>query len=204
MELRRRQFLKEQLNENKKTDSEDALSLFYFDRIEYADKMGLDVFGIGEHHRKDFLDSAPTLILAAAAGENETNKTNQRCYCAERRGSGACISKILPRWIYCRRARAEIVAGRGSFVEAYPLFGLNLNDYEMTSLKKNLNCCLKSATMNSVTWSEKFRPALKNQAVYPRPLQKNFTHLAGCGWNSGIFCKSRTDGSAFDGSYYRW
>ena len=82
-----------QLDENKKADSEDALSLL-LDRIEWADKMGLDVFGIGEHSSQRFLVFGTHIDSCGGGGRDETNKTNQRCYRTERSGSGTCISKF--------------------------------------------------------------------------------------------------------------
>ncbi len=156
---------------NKKTDSEDALSLL-LDRIEWADKIGLDVFGIGEHHRKDFLDSAPTLILAAAAARTKRIKLTSAVTVL----SAADPVRVFQNFAtldILSKGRAEIVAGRGSFVEAYPLFGLNLNDYDGL-FEEKLELLLKIRDNEFVTWSGKFRPALKNQAVYQGHYKKNY------------------------------
>lgn len=158
-----------QFDENKNASQEDALSLL-LDRMEYADKMGLDVFGIGEHHRKEFLDSAPTLILAAAAARTKRIKLCSAVTVL----SAADPVRVFQEFAtldLLSRGRAEIVAGRGSFVEAYPLFGLNLQDYD-DLFEEKLALLLKIRDNEMVTWSGKFRPALKNQAIYPRPVQK--------------------------------
>ena len=176
-----------QLDENKKDKSEDALSLL-LDRIEWADKMGLDVFGIGEHHRKDFLDSAPTLILAAAAARTKKIKLTSAVTVL----SAADPVRVFQNFAtldILSKGRAEIVAGRGSFVEAYPLFGLNLNDYD-DLYEEKLELLLKIRDNEFVTWSGKFRPALKNQAVYPRPIQKTLPVWRGVGGTPESFVKA--------------
>jgi probable LLM family oxidoreductase len=176
-----------QLDENKKDNSEDALSLL-LERIEYADKMGLDVFGIGEHHRKDFLDSAPTLILAAAAARTKRIKLTSAVTVL----SAADPVRVFQNFAtldILSKGRAEIVAGRGSFVEAYPLFGLNLNDYD-DLFEEKLQLLLKIRDNEFVTWSGKFRPALKNQAIYPRPIQKTLPIWRGVGGTPESFVKA--------------
>src|ERR1039457_4150830 len=154
-------------NKNKLNDT-DAIALL-LDRMEYADRSGLDVFGIGEHHRKGFLDSAPALILAAAAARTKRIRLTSAV---------TVLSAADPVRVFQNFAtldlisggRAEMVAGRGSFIEAFPLFGYNLEDYDDLFAEK-LDLLLKIRESEFVTWSGKFRPPLKNQAVYPRPLQ---------------------------------
>ncbi len=165
----------------------DALSLL-LDRIEFADKMGLDVFGIGEHHRKDFLDSAPTLILAAAAARTKRIKLTSAVTVL----SAADPVRVFQNFAtldLLSKGRAEIVAGRGSFVEAYPLFGLNLQDYNEL-FEEKLELLLKIRDSEFVTWSGKFRPAMKNQAVYPRPLQNHLPIWRGVGGTPESFVKA--------------
>lgn len=109
------------------------------EKIEHADQAGLDVFGIGEHHRKEFLDSAPTIILAAAAARTKRIRLTSAV---------TVISAADPVRVFQNFAtldlisngRAEIVAGRGSFIEAYPLFGYKLEDYDPL-LPKSWICC---------------------------------------------------------------
>src|ERR1700752_3140444 len=108
--------------------NEDAMSLM-LDRIEHADKMGLDVFGIGEHHRKEFLDSAPTLILSAAAARTKRIRLTSAVTVL----SAADPVRVFQNFAtldLISQGRAEMVVGRGSFTEAFPLFGYNLEDYD--------------------------------------------------------------------------
>ena len=109
-------------------NSQDALALL-LERIEFADKMGLDVFGIGEHHRKEFLDSAPTMILAAAAARTQRIRLTSAVTVLSA-DDPVRVFQNFATLDLLSKGRAEIVAGRGSFVEAYPLFGLNLHDYD--------------------------------------------------------------------------
>src|SRR6187401_170992 len=139
------------------------------ERIEYADKAGLDVFGIGEHHRKEFLDSAPTVILAAAAARTK----NIRLTSAVTVLSAADPVRVFQEFAtvdLISNGRAEIIAGRGSFTEAYPLFGLNLEDYDSLFAEK-LDLLLKLRESPTVHWEGTHRPALTGQGVYPRPVQ---------------------------------
>jgi probable LLM family oxidoreductase len=178
-----------QFDKRKTTDGSgaEALSLL-LDRIEYADKMGLDVFGIGEHHRKDFLDSAPTLILAAAAARTKRIKLASAVTVL----SAADPVRVFQNFAtldLLSKGRAEIVAGRGSFVEAYPLFGLNLQDYNEL-FEEKLELLLKIRDNEFVTWSGKFRPAMNNQAVYPRPMQNQLPIWRGVGGTPESFIKA--------------
>ncbi|MEP7168636.1 MAG: LLM class flavin-dependent oxidoreductase [Bacteroidota bacterium] len=169
----------------------DALAQL-LDRIEYADKMSLDVFGIGEHHRKGFLDSAPTLILAAGAARTK----NIRLTSAVTVLSAADPVRVFQNFAtldLISGGRAEMVAGRGSFIEAFPLFGLELEDYDELYAEK-LELLLKIRATEFVTWSGKFRPALKNLPVYPRPLQNPFPIWVGVGGTPESFIRAGTLG----------
>src|SRR4051812_30676267 len=149
------------------------------ERIEHADKVGLDVFGIGEHHRKEFLDSAPTMILAAAASRTKQIHLTSAVTVL----SAADPVRVFQNFAtldLISKGRAEMVVGRGSFIEAYPLFGLNLQDYDELFIEK-LNLLLTIRDNEYVTWSGKFRPALKNQPIYPRPFQQNLPVWLGVG-----------------------
>lgn len=158
------------------------------ERIELADKVGIDVFGIGEHYRKEFLDSAPAMILAAAAARTQKIKL---------RSAVTVISAADPVRVFQNFAtldlisngRAEIVAGRGSFIESFPLFGFNLNDYDAI-FEEKLKLLLKIREEEIVTWSGRFRPALNEQAIYPRPLQKPFPIWLGVGGTPGSFVRA--------------
>src|SRR3954463_10033997 len=139
------------------------------EQIELADQVGLDSFGVGEHHRKEYLDSAPAMILAAAASRTKRIRLTSAV---------AVLSAIDPVRLFqsfatldlLSNGRAEIVAGRGSFIDAFPLFGLSLEDYDRLFAEK-LDLLLKIREQTHVHWSGKHRPPVTGQGVYPRPLQ---------------------------------
>src|SRR5215831_18153564 len=139
------------------------------EEIVHADQVGLDVFGIGEHHRIEFVDSAPVVILGAAA----TRTKNIRLSSAVTVLSAADPVRVFQEFAtldLISQGRAEIVAGRGSSVEAFPLFGFDLDDYDSIYAEK-LDLLLKIRGNTHVHWTGKHRPALTGQAVYPSPLQ---------------------------------
>lgn len=168
-------------------NSQDALALL-LERIEFADKMGLDVFGIGEHHRKEFLDSAPTLILAAAAARTQRIRLTSAVTVLSA-DDPVRVFQNFATLDLLSKGRAEIVAGRGSFVEAYPLFGLNLHDYDALFSEK-LKLLLKIRDNETLSWSGRFRPALHNQAVYPRPVQQKLPIWLGVGGTPDSFIRA--------------
>ncbi|WP_420644298.1 LLM class flavin-dependent oxidoreductase [Candidatus Leptofilum sp.] len=137
--------------------------------IELADQVGLDVFGLGEHHRPDFVSSAPAVILAAAAARTKRIRLSSAV---------SVLSSDDPVRVFQQFAtldllsngRAEIMAGRGSFIESFPLFGYDLRDYH-TLFAEKLELLLKIREDVEVNWSGKHRPALTGQGVYPRPVQ---------------------------------
>jgi len=158
------------------------------DEIEFADQVGLDVFGIGEHHRAEFLDSAPAVILAAAASRTK----NIRLTSAVTVLSAADPVRVFQEFAtldLISGGRAEIVAGRGSFVESYPLFGLKLEDYDALFAEK-LDLLLTIRDHTHVHWSGKHRAALTGQAVYPRPLQNPFPIWVGVGGTPASFARA--------------
>src|SRR5580658_10099657 len=135
------------------------------EEMELADEVGLDVFGIGEHHREEFLDSAPAVILAAAAARTK----RIRLASAVTVLSAADPVRVFQEFAtldLISGGRAEIVAGRGSFIESFPLFGLALADYDSLFTEK-LDLLLKIRESENVHWSGRFRPALTGQGVYP-------------------------------------
>jgi alkanesulfonate monooxygenase SsuD/methylene tetrahydromethanopterin reductase-like flavin-dependent oxidoreductase (luciferase family) len=149
------------------------------EEIKLADEVSLDVFGIGEHHRAEFLDSAPAVILAAAA----TRTKNIRLTSAVTVLSAADPVRVFQEFAtldLISRGRAEIVDGRGSFVESYPLFGLRLEDYDSLFSEK-LDLLLKIRENTHVRWSGTHRAPLTGQAVYPRPLQNPLPIWVGVG-----------------------
>ena len=162
------------------------------DRIEHADKAGLDIFGIGEHHRKEFLDSAPTMILAAAAACTKRIRLTSAVTVL----SAADPVRVFQNFAtldLISKGRAEMVVGRGSFIEAFPLFGLNLQDYDALFIEK-LDLLLNIRKNEFVTWSGKFRPALHNQPIYPRPLQNPLPVWLGVGGTPQSFVRAGTLG----------
>ena len=139
------------------------------EQIEIADKLGLDVFGVGEHHRREFLDSAPTVILAAAAARTR----HIRLTSAVTVLSAADPVRLFQEFAtldLLSKGRAEMVVGRGSSIEAFPLFGLSLKDYD-SLFEEKIDLLLKIRDNEFIHWSGKYRPNLNGQGVYPRPLQ---------------------------------
>jgi probable LLM family oxidoreductase len=158
------------------------------ERMEQADKSGLDVFGIGEHHRKEFLDSAPIVILSAAAARTKRIRLTSAVTVL----SAADPVRIFQNFAtldLVSKGRAEMVVGRGSFIEAFPLFGYNLDDYDELFIEK-LNLLLNIQNNEIVNWAGKFRPALKNQAIYPRPLQNPLPIWLGVGGTPESFIRA--------------
>jgi probable LLM family oxidoreductase len=162
------------------------------DQIELADQVGLDVFGLGEHHREEYLDSAPVVILAAAAAR--TN--NIRLTSAITVLSAADPVRVFQEFAtldLISRGRAEMVVGRGSFVESFPLFGLKLEDYDDLFAEK-LQLLLILRDESHPHWQGKYRPALTGQGVYPRPLQPKIPIWLGVGGTPQSFARAGTLG----------
>ena len=162
------------------------------ERIEHADKSGLDVFGIGEHHRKEFLDSAPAVILAAAAARTKRIRLTSAVTVL----SAADPVRVFQNFAtldLISKGRAEMVVGRGSFTESFPLFGYRLQDYNDLFIEK-LNLLLNIRDNEIVNWSGRFRTALNNQAIYPRPLQKQIPIWLGVGGTPESFVRAGTLG----------
>ncbi len=162
------------------------------DEIELADRVGLDVVGIGEHHRIDFLDSAPPVILAAAASRTK----RIRLASAVTVLSAADPVRVFQQFAtldLLSAGRAEMVVGRGSFVESFPLFGLKLEDYD-DLFAENLDLLLTIRDNEHVRWSGKHRAALTGQGVYPRPLQEKLPIWLGVGGTEQSFVRAGTLG----------
>ena len=167
--------------------SMDALNKL-LERIEHADKAGLDVFGIGEHHRKEFLDSAPAIILAAAAARTKRIRLTSAVTVL----SAADPVRVFQNFAtldLISNGRAEMVVGRGSFTESFPLFGFNVQDYDELFAEK-LDLLLNIRANEVVNWSGKFRPALLNQAIYPRPVQNPIPVWLGVGGTPESFVRA--------------
>ncbi len=161
-------------------------------RVEQADQVGLDVFGIGEHHRKEFLDSAPTVILGAMAARTRRIRLTSAV---------TVLSAADPVRVFQQFAtldliaggRVDMVVGRGSFIEALPLFGLNLDDYDALFAEK-LDLLLTIRAHEHVEWTGIYRPALTGQGVYPRPLQPLLPIWLGVGGTPASFVRAGTLG----------
>jgi probable LLM family oxidoreductase len=158
------------------------------EEIELADQVGLDVFGIGEHHRKEFLDSAPAVILAAAAARTSRIRLTSAV---------AVLSAADPVRVFqefatldlISKGRAEMVVGRGSSIEAFPLFGFSLNDYDALFAEK-LGLLLEIRDNEYVTWSGRYRPTLSGQGIYPRPVQNPLPIWLGVGGTPASFARA--------------
>jgi len=158
------------------------------DQIQHADEVGLDTFGVGEHHRRDFLDSAPEVILGAAAARTQRIRLTSAV---------TVLSAADPVRVFQSFAtvdllsggRAEMIVGRGSFIDAFPLFGYRLEDYDDLFAEK-LDLLLKIRDNESVRWSGKFRPALTGQGVYPRPAQNPLPIWLGVGGTPESFVRA--------------
>jgi probable LLM family oxidoreductase len=158
------------------------------DEIALADAAGLDVFGIGEHHREEFLDSAPAVILAAAAARTR----RIRLASAVTVLSAADPVRVFQEFAtldLISAGRAEIVAGRGSFIESFPLFGLKLDDYDSLFAEK-LQLLLQLRDETYVRWSGKHRAPLTGQGVFPRPLQPQLPIWLGVGGTPSSFTRA--------------
>lgn len=158
------------------------------EEIERADEVGLDVFGIGEHHRKEFLDSAPTVILGAAAARTRRIRLTSAVTVL----SAADPVRVFQEFAtldLISQGRAEMIVGRGSFIEAFPLFGYKLEDYDSLFADK-LDLLLEIRDNEHVTWSGTHRPPLTGQGVYPRPLQDPLPIWLGVGGTPGSFARA--------------
>ena len=140
------------------------------EEIELADQVGLQVFGIGEHHRPDYMVSTPAVVLAAASQRTKTIRLTSAV---------TVLSSDDPVRVFqefstvdlLSGGRAEIMAGRGSFIESYPLFGYDLNQYDALFTEK-LDLLLKLREQEHITWTGRLRAPLTGQGVYPRPVQE--------------------------------
>lgn len=152
------------------------------EEIVLADKVGLDIFGVGEHHREDFAASNPAIVLAAAASQTKRIRLTSAV---------TVLSSADPVRVYqdfasldgISNGRAEIMAGRGSFIESFPLFGYDLKDYD-DLFEEKLELLLKICESEIVSWRGGHRPAIHSRGVYPRPVQNPLPVWIGSGGNS--------------------
>ncbi len=152
------------------------------EEIVLADQVGLDIFGVGEHHRKDYAASSPAVVLAAAASQTKRIRLTSAV---------TVLSSADPVRVFqdfstldaISNGRAEIMAGRGSFIESFPLFGYDLEDYDEL-FEEKVELLLKIRESEKVSWNGNHRPAINNLGVYPRPVQEPLPVWIGSGGNS--------------------
>ena len=162
------------------------------EEVELADEVGLDVFGVGEHHRPDFVVSAPAVVLAAAASRTKRIRLTSAV---------TVLSSDDPVRVFeefttvdlLSGGRAEIMAGRGSFIESFPLFGYDLEHYDELFAEK-LELLLALRAPGPVTWSGKHRAPLQNVVVYPRPVQDPLPVWVAVGGNPASAIRAGTLG----------
>lgn len=158
------------------------------EEIELADQVGIDVFGLGEHHRQEYLDSAPAVILAAAAARTSRIRLASAVTVLSA-SDPVRVFQSFATLDLLSKGRAEIVAGRGSFIESFPLFGLNLQDYDSLFAEK-LDLLLAIRENTYVHWSGKHRAVLTGQGVFPRPLQDPLPIWLGVGGTPQSFARA--------------
>jgi len=158
------------------------------EEVVLADQAGLDVYGMGEHHRQEYISSAPAVLLAAAAARTKRIRLTSAV---------TVLSSDDPVRVFqdfatvdlISQGRAEITIGRGSFIESYPLFGFDLNDYDELFAEK-LDLLLEVRDNIRVHWSGKHRSGLTGQGVYPRPLQNPLPVWIGVGGTPASFARA--------------
>ena len=158
------------------------------EEIALADQVGLYSFGIGEHHRSEYYDSAPAVILAAAAARTSRIRLGSAVTVL----SAADPVRVFQQFAtldLIAKGRIDLVVGRGSFTEAFPLFGLDLADYD-TLFEEKLDLLLRLRESPHVSWSGRHRPALTGQGVYPRPLQDPLPIWVGVGGTPESFVRA--------------
>ncbi len=158
------------------------------EEVELADRVGLDSYGIGEHHRAEYLDSAPAVLLAAAAARTTSIRLNSAVTVLSA-GDPVRVFQEFATLDLISQGRIDLVVGRGSFTESFPLFGLDLADYDELFAEK-LDLLLQIRASERVTWSGRHRPALTGQGVYPRPLQDPLPIWVGVGGTPGSFVRA--------------
>jgi probable LLM family oxidoreductase len=162
------------------------------EEVETADRVGLDSYGIGEHHRSEYLDSAPAVLLAAAAARTSRIRLNSAVTVLSASDPVRVFQEFATLDLISK-GRIDLVVGRGSFTESFPLFGLDLADYDALFAEK-LDLLLRLREAPEVTWSGRHRPALTGQGVYPRPLQDPLPVWVGVGGTPASFVRAGTLG----------
>src|SRR6267154_5746643 len=175
-------------DENSRAVDPAARMRHLVEQIEHADEVGLDVFGVGEHHRREFLDSAPAVILGAAAARTQRIRLTSAVTVLSAEDPVRAFQNFATLDLLSR-GRAEMIVGRGSSIEAFPLFGFRLEDYDELFAEK-LDLLLTIRDHEHVRWSGKHRPALTGQGVYPRPMQNPLPVWLGVGGTPESFARA--------------
>ena len=158
------------------------------EQIEHADEVGLDAFGIGEHHRREFLDSAPAVILGAAAARTQRIRLTSAVTVLSAEDPVRAFQNFATLDLLSR-GRAEMIVGRGSSIEAFPLFGFRLEDYDAL-FEEKLGLLLTIREHEHVQWTGKYRAPLTGQGVYPRPMQDSLPIWLGVGGTPKSFARA--------------
>ena len=175
-------------DENSRAVDPAARMRHLVEQIAHADEVGLDVFGVGEHHRREFLDSAPAVILGAAAVRTERIRLTSAVTVLSAEDPVRAFQNFATIDLLSR-GRAEMIVGRGSSIEAFPLFGYRLEDYDAL-FEEKLGLLLKIRDHERVEWSGRFRPTLTGQGVYPRPVQQPLPIWLGVGGTPTSFARA--------------
>src|SRR3984957_610673 len=162
------------------------------EEVELADAVGLDVFGLGEHHRSEYLDSAPAVILGAAAARTKRIRLTSAVTVLSA-DDPVRVFQSFATLDLLSQGRAEMVVGRGSFIESFPLFGLDLDDYDSLFAEK-LDLLLNIRENEFVNWSGRHRAALNGIGIYPRPMQDPLPIWLGVGGTPESFARAGTLG----------
>lgn len=175
-------------NDNDNPSSRMRAMQELLERMTFAEQVGLDVFGIGQHFRQEFMDSAQTLILAAVASQTQRIKLTSAVTVLSVTDPVVTFQNFATLDLISQ-GRAEIVAGRGSFTDGFPLFGYDLHEYDQIFAEK-LDLLLQLREKEVITWSGRFRPSLDNQAIYPRPVQDPIPIWLGVGGTTESFVRA--------------
>ena len=170
--------------------------------VEMAEAVGLDVYGLGEHHRIDMAASAPAITLAAAAARTDRIRLSSAVIVLSSADPVRTFQDFATLDLISS-GRAELLVGRGSFIESFPLFGYSLDDYNELFAEK-LELLVQLSRNGRVTWKGRFRTALEDQAVYPAPATGPTADLGWRGRNAGVDRPSRPIGSAGGAGHHRW
>jgi probable LLM family oxidoreductase len=162
------------------------------DEIVLAEQVGLEVYGVGEHHRPDFASSSPAVVLAAAAGRTQRIRLTPAVIILSSADPVRTFQDFATLDLVSA-GRAELLVGRGSFIESFPLFGYSLADYDELFSEK-LDLLLAIRDQERVTWSGRHRPGLRDQAIYPRPEQQPFPIWVGVGGSPASIVRAATRG----------